>query len=42
LEGEKEAEEFLLVLFGCMSTSNVLLIEKRATVNKHPPAHHEK
>jgi hypothetical protein len=41
LEGEKEAEELLLVFAGCMSISNVLLIEKRATINEHPPVHHE-
>jgi len=41
LEGEQEAEELLLVFVGCMSISNVLLIEKRATVNEHPPVHHE-
>jgi hypothetical protein len=41
LEGEKEAEEVLLVFVGCMSISNVLLIGKKATVNEHSPVHHE-
>jgi hypothetical protein len=31
---------FLLVFVGCMSISIVLLIEKRATLNEHPPVHH--